>query len=80
MQAELRRQEEALIAGTAHDGACPHCGQTRRLFRYQPPVQPWHSPDYTPPARWLCVDGWNASADQDNALLHSALAEATPAA
>lgn len=31
-QADLARQEAALIAGTAHEGTCARCHQPRRVF------------------------------------------------
>lgn len=71
---ELLRQQEALILGTARDGQCPDCRQSRRLFRYQPEARPWHSPDYQPPITYLCMSCWNAATNADNALYEGILA------
>lgn len=75
-EAELRRQEEALIVGTSRDGQCPDCGHTRRLFRFQPPAQPWDEPDYEPPVTFLCTDCFNAAADAHNELVEALFEEA----
>jgi hypothetical protein len=75
-QAELLRQEEALIVGTSHEGKCPGCGHTRRLYRFQPPAQPWHEPDYEPPVTFLCTDDFNAAADAHNAMVNNLFEEA----
>jgi len=72
-QAELRTQEEALILGTSHDGTCPHCGQTRRLFRFQPQDKPWTEIGYEEPVTFLCIDGWNAAGGADHANYHALL-------
>jgi hypothetical protein len=66
VQDEIRRQEEALILGTAHDGTCPDCSQQRRLFRFQPPARPWHDFDYEPPVTFLCLRCWNNAADAED--------------
>jgi hypothetical protein len=76
-QADLLAQEEALIVGSSRDGQCPGCGHSRRLFRFQPPAQPWHEPDYEPPVSFLCNDCFNAAADTHNADLASIFEEAT---
>ncbi|MFL6096122.1 MAG: hypothetical protein ACJ71Y_11790 [Blastococcus sp.] len=75
-QAELLRQEEALIVGTSHDGQCPDCNHTRRLFRFQPPTQPWDEPDYEPPVTFLCTDCFNNAADAHNAMVNGLFEEA----
>jgi hypothetical protein len=75
-EAELRRQEEALIVGSAHDGKCPSCGHARRLFRFQPPAQPWDEPDYEPPVTFLCIDDFNAAADAHNETVNRLFEEA----
>ncbi|NYV73109.1 hypothetical protein [Streptomyces sp. UH6] len=62
-QAELRKQDEALIVGSSRDGKCPDCSHTRRLFRFQPPAQPWHEPDYEPPVTFLCMGCWDKAAE-----------------
>jgi predicted Zn-ribbon and HTH transcriptional regulator len=71
-EAELRRQEEALIVGSSRDGHCPDCGHTRRLFRFQPPAQPWHSPDEEMPVSFLCMGCYNGAADAHNAMVKQA--------
>lgn len=76
-QAELLRQEEALIAGTAHEGPCPGCEQTRRLFRFEPPAQPWHEPGAEMPVTFLCTDCFNAAVDAHNADVAALFEEAT---
>lgn len=68
VQAELQRQEEALIAATSHDGACPDCSQQRRLYRFQPDDKPWTPIGYEEPVSFLCADCWNAAAEADHAL------------
>jgi hypothetical protein len=68
VQAELQRQEEALIAGTSHDGNCPTCSRQRRLYRFQPDDKPWTPIGYEEPVTFLCADCWNAAAEADNAL------------
>ncbi|GAA0500916.1 hypothetical protein [Streptomyces olivaceiscleroticus] len=73
-EAELREQEEALILGTSHDGTCPDCKHTRRLFRYQPQEQPWHEIGTELPVAFLCLDCYNAAADAENALIDSLFA------
>lgn len=75
-EAELVRQEEALIVGTSHDGTCPDCDQQKRLFRFQPPAQPWHDPDTELPVTFLCMDCYNAAADAVNALVNAVFEEA----
>ncbi|WP_055693739.1 hypothetical protein [Streptomyces prasinopilosus] len=75
-EAELLRQEEALIVGTSHDGECPDCGHTRRLFRFQPPAQPWHEPDYELPVTFLCIDCFNTAADAHNETINALFEEA----
>lgn len=75
-QSELRAQEEALIVGTSHDGVCPDCNHTRRLFRFQPPAQPWDDPDFEPPVTFLCIDDFNKAADAHNAMVNAVFAEA----
>ncbi|MER7507020.1 hypothetical protein ABTX82_01525 [Streptomyces lavendulae] len=69
VQDEVRRQEDALINGTAHEGTCPDCGQHRTLLRFQPPSQPWEPFDYEPPVSFLCLDCYNAAAIEFNAGL-----------
>ncbi|WP_369214985.1 hypothetical protein [Streptomyces flavofungini] len=75
-QAELLAQEEALIVGSSRDGQCPDCGKSRRLYRFQPPAQPWHDPDYEPPVTFLCNDCYNAAVDAHNALVNGLFEEA----
>jgi hypothetical protein len=75
-QAELRRQEEALIVGTSHDGECPDCSHTRRLFRFQPPAQPWHEPGEEMPVTFLCIDCFNNAVDTHNADVNALFEEA----
>lgn len=75
-EAELLRQEEAVIVATSHDGQCPDCNRTRRLFRFQPPTQPWDEPDYEPPVSFLCTDCFNNAADAYNADINAAFEEA----
>jgi hypothetical protein len=72
VQAELQRQEEALIAATAHDGDCPDCSQTRRLYRFQPEDKPWTPIGYEEPVTFLCADCWNRAAEADHAAFHVA--------
>ncbi len=72
VQAELQRQEEALINGTAHEGICPDCGQQRRLIRFQPEDKPWTPIGFEEPVTFLCIDCWNTAADVDNASYHVA--------
>lgn len=76
VQAELRKQEEALIIGSSRDGRCRHCGQTRRLFRFQPFDKPWSPPGYEEPISFLCIDGWNEATDADHARYHALVEEA----
>ncbi|MFE5368119.1 hypothetical protein [Streptomyces mirabilis] len=76
VQAELRKQEEALILGTAHDGKCPHCGQTRRLFRFQPQDKLWTPIGYEEPVTFLCITDWNAAADDDHNTTHALFEQA----
>ncbi|GGU84545.1 hypothetical protein GCM10010275_19500 [Streptomyces litmocidini] len=66
IQTELRRQEEALIAGTARDGSCPNCSRQKRLYRFQPSDKPWTPIGYEEPVSFLCVDCWNDAAQADN--------------
>lgn len=73
VQAELQRQEEALILGTSHDGTCPDCGQQRRLLRFQPEDKPWTEIGYEEPVTFLCIDCWNTAADADNANFQALL-------
>lgn len=75
-QAELLRQEEALIVGSSRDGQCPDCTRQKRLFRWQPPVQPWDEPGTEPPVTFLCIDCYNAAVDANNALVDSLFEEA----
>lgn len=72
-QAELRKQEEALILGTSHDGTCPDCRQPRRLFRFQPQDKPWTDFGYEEPVTFLCMGCWNAATDADHAHFHELL-------
>jgi hypothetical protein len=72
VQAELQRQEEALIAGTSHDGVCPDCNQQRRLLRFQPDDKPWTVIGYEEPVTFLCADCWNAAARADHEMFHVA--------
>jgi hypothetical protein len=67
-QAELRKQEEALIVGAAHDGQCPDCRRSKRLFRWQPADRPWHEIGHQQPVTFLCTDCWNGATDADNAF------------
>ncbi|MGW7688905.1 hypothetical protein ACWGMA_08425 [Streptomyces asiaticus] len=71
VQAELRKQEEALILGTSRDGHCPDCRQPRRLFRWQPQDKPWTPIGYEEPVSFLCSGCWNAAADADHAHFHA---------
>ncbi|WP_062215680.1 hypothetical protein [Streptomyces sp. NBRC 109706] len=73
-QADLARQEAALIDGSSHDGQCGHCDQTRRLYRWQPLRQPWDEPDYEPPITWLCAAGYDAATQAYNADIAAAMA------
>ena len=75
-EAELLRQEEALIVGTSHDGQCPDCDQHKRLFRFQPPAQPWHDLDVEMPVTFLCIDCYNTAVDANNAMVSSLFAAA----
>ncbi|MBZ6102787.1 hypothetical protein ACH4NO_18465 [Streptomyces olivaceus] len=75
-ETELRRQEEALIVGSSRYGKCPDCGHNRRLFRFQPPAQPWHSPDEEMPVSFLCMGCYNTAADTHNAMVKGAFEEA----
>jgi hypothetical protein len=76
-QAELLRQEEALIVGSSRDGQCPDCGNTRRLFRFQEPAQPWHEPGYEPPVTFLCNDCFNSAVDAHNEMVNRLFEEAS---
>lgn len=76
VQAELKRQEEALIVGTSHDGACPNCRQTRRLYRFQPQDKPWTPIGYEEPVSFLCVDCWDDAAEADHASFCALVAAA----
>lgn len=76
VQADLRRQEQALILGTSHEGTCRDCLTYRRLFRYQQQEQPWHEPGTEMPVGFLCIDCWNAAADAENALTAALFASA----
>lgn len=75
-EAELRRQEEALIVGSSREGLCPDCSQPCRLFRFQPPAQPWDEPGYEPPVRFLCTNCFNVAADAHNAMVNGLFEEA----
>lgn len=75
-QAELRRQEEALIVGSSRDGQCPDCGRTKRLYRFEPPAQPWHDPDAVMPVTFLCGDCFNVAADAHNEMVTAVFEEA----
>lgn len=76
LQAELRRQEEALIVGSARDGQCPDCNRQKRLYRFQPPSQPWHDPNFEPPVTFLCGECFNAAADSHNETVAALFEEA----
>ena len=75
-QAELLRQEEALIVGSSRDGQCPDCTRQKRLFRWQPPAQPWDEPGVEKPVTFLCMDCYNAAVDAHNAMVNSLFEEA----
>lgn len=75
-EAELQRQEEALIVGSSYDGQCPDCDRQKRLFRWQPPAQPWDEPDYEPPVTFLCTDDYNAAVDAHNEMVNNLFQEA----
>ncbi|MFJ5973568.1 hypothetical protein [Streptomyces sp. NPDC093060] len=75
-QAELTHQEEALIVGSSYDGQCPDCTRTRRLFRFQPPAQPWDEPGTEKPVTFHCIDCWNATADAHDAMVNAVFEEA----
>lgn len=75
-EAELLRQEEALIVGSSRDGQCPDCDQTKRLFRWQAPAQPWDEPDVEKPITFLCIDCFNIAVDAHNALVNGLFEEA----
>lgn len=64
-QAELNRQALLYRLGTAHDGVCQGCGQTRLLFRYQPEQQPWDVEE--PAVRWLCTPDWSRARENEEA-------------
>lgn len=68
VQAELRRQEEALIVSTSRNGTCPDCRKPRRLFRWQPQDRPWHPVDHEQPVGFLCINCWNDATNADQAL------------
>lgn len=68
-QADLLRQEEALIAGSSRDGQCPDCDQQKRLFRWQAPAQPWDEPGVGKPVTFLCIGCYNTAVDAENALV-----------
>ncbi|NUP18350.1 MAG: hypothetical protein HOZ81_20155 [Streptomyces sp.] len=76
VQAELQRQEQALIVGSSREGRCRHCGQTRRLYRFQPCDKPWSPPGYEEPVSFLCTDGWNEANDADRIRFYSLIDEA----
>ena len=76
-QAELLRQEEALIVGSSYDGRCPDCCQPKRLFRWQPPAQPWDEPGDEHPITFLCMDCYNTAVDAHNAMVNGLFEEAT---
>lgn len=76
VQAELRKQEQALILGTAHDGTCPDCRKPRRLFRYQPQDKPWTPIGYEEPVSFLCIDCWNGAANAEHVLTCALFEEA----
>ncbi|MGW0837105.1 hypothetical protein [Streptomyces prunicolor] len=61
--AELDRQAMLLRLGTAHEGACDGCGQTRLLFRYQPEQQPWGADEAA--VRWLCTPDWSKARERE---------------
>lgn len=73
VQAELRKQEEALILGTSRDGQCPNCRHTRRLFRFQPQDKPWTPIGYEEPVTFLCIGCWNNAMDADHSNFHALL-------
>jgi hypothetical protein len=75
-QADIRRQEEALIAGSSRDGQCPDCGHTRRLFRWQAPDQPWDEHGVEKTVTFLCTDCYNAAVDAYNADINALYEEA----
>ncbi|MER7788588.1 hypothetical protein [Streptomyces sp. NPDC097640] len=75
-QAELLRQEEALIIGSSYDGQCRDCNRQKRLFRWQPPAQPWDEPGVEKPVTFLCMHCYNAAVDANNALVDSLFEEA----
>jgi hypothetical protein len=70
VQAERQRQEEALLVGSSRDGNCPNCGQPHRLYRFQPPAQPWHEPGDEMPVTFLCTGCFNAAVDAHNAMVN----------
>lgn len=70
-QAELIRQEEALIVGSSYDGQCPDCDQQTRLFRWQAPAQPWDEPGVEKPVTFLCTACYNTAVDAENALVNA---------
>ncbi|NJQ04241.1 hypothetical protein [Streptomyces lonarensis] len=74
---ELQQQKLALIHGTAHDGKCGHCGQTRRLYRWQPAEQPWHEVGVELPVSFLCIEGWNAAEEQQALEVNAIFVAAT---
>ncbi|NEB92387.1 hypothetical protein [Streptomyces bauhiniae] len=75
-QAELLRQEEALIVGSSREGQCPDCGQHKQLFRWQAPDQPWDEFGVEKPTKFLCMGCYNTAADAHNALVDSLFEEA----
>ncbi|MDX5526128.1 hypothetical protein PV677_36270 [Streptomyces sp. DE06-01C] len=66
VQANLHRQHEALIFGSARDGNCPDCAQPRRLFRFQPFDKPWTPIGFEEPVTFLCMDCWNTATEADH--------------
>lgn len=76
-EAELRQQEEALIVGSSRDGQCPDCNQDKRLYRFQPPAQPWDEPDHEPPVTFLCIGCYNAVVTAHNAMVNGVFEGAT---
>lgn len=73
VQAELRRQQEALILGSSREGTCPDCQQPHRLFRVQPQDKPWTEIGYEEPVTFLCIACWNSAAEADHANFEALL-------
>lgn len=76
VQDELRRQAEALILNTAHDGVCEDCRKETRVFRFQAEEQPWTPFGVEMPVSWLCLGCWNDAAQASNDLVTALFAEA----